>query len=71
MIFSRQWFAARFFAFNTFFVTAVVFASSFSFTTAKEPITDGEQDETMKAVDPYLIDAFYGSDSKGLTGRFG
>ena len=71
MIFSRKWFAARFFAFNTFFVTAVVFASSFSFTTAKEPITDGEQDETMKAVDPYLIDAFYGSDSKGLTGRFG
>ncbi|MEM7316791.1 MAG: alkaline phosphatase, partial [Planctomycetota bacterium] len=38
---------------------------------AKPPITEGETDPVMKEVDPYLIKAFYGDDSKGQTGRLG
>ncbi|QDV44465.1 Alkaline phosphatase D precursor [Stieleria neptunia] len=38
---------------------------------AKEPLTGGEQDPVMLDLDPYLIDALYGSDPKGQTGRFG
>lgn len=40
-------------------------------TPAKPPVTEGEQSPVMKEVDPYLIDALYGQDEKGLTGRFG
>lgn len=38
---------------------------------AKEPLTEGETDPVMKDLDPYMIDALYGSDAKGQTGRFG
>lgn len=38
---------------------------------AKEPITKGETSPLMKELDPYLIKAFYGTDTKGLTGRLG
>lgn len=38
---------------------------------AKPPLTEGEQSPVMQAVDPYLIDALYGQDDKGQTGRFG
>lgn len=38
---------------------------------AKEPITDGETDPVMLELDPYLIDALYGADAKGQTGRHG
>lgn len=38
---------------------------------AKEPITENEQDPVMLDLDPYLIDALYGQDKKGLTGRLG
>lgn len=38
---------------------------------AKEPITEGEQSPVMQDLDPYLIDALYGQDAKGQTGRFG
>lgn len=38
---------------------------------AKPPITDGEQSVVMKDLDPYLIDALYGDDAAGQTGRHG
>ncbi len=38
---------------------------------AKKPITEGETDPVMKDLDPYMIDALYGTDAKGQTGRFG
>lgn len=38
---------------------------------AKEPITEGETDPVMLDLDPYLIEALYGTDEKGLTGRHG
>ena len=38
---------------------------------AKEPITQGETDPMMKDLDPYLIEALYGNDAQGQTGRFG
>lgn len=38
---------------------------------AKEPITEGETDPVMKDLDPYLINALYGTDKKGHTGRLG
>lgn len=38
---------------------------------AKPPLTEGEQSPVMQDVDPYLIDALYGQDEKGQTGRFG
>lgn len=38
---------------------------------AKEPITEKETDPTMKALDPYLIDALYGQQRNGKTGRHG
>lgn len=37
----------------------------------KEPLTEGETSSLMRELDPYLIDALYGSDPKGLTGRLG
>lgn len=50
-------------------VTAFSVMGSLAF--SKEPITEGEKSPVMKDLDPYLIDAFYGADAKGLTGRFG
>ncbi|MCM2373850.1 alkaline phosphatase D family protein [Aporhodopirellula aestuarii] len=38
---------------------------------AKEPLTQGEQSEVMKDLDPYMIEALYGTDTRGQTGRFG
>lgn len=38
---------------------------------AKEPITEGETDPVMLDLDPYLIEALYGTDKKGHTGRYG
>lgn len=38
---------------------------------AKEPLTEGETDPVMKDLDPYMINALYGTDPKGQTGRFG
>lgn len=38
---------------------------------AKEPVTEGEQDPVMLDLDPYLINALYGTDRKGETGRLG
>ncbi len=38
---------------------------------AKEPLTEGEQSAVMKDLDPYLIEALYGNDPQGQTGRFG
>lgn len=38
---------------------------------AKTPITEGESDPVMKEIDPFMIDALYGKDEKGQTGRFG
>jgi len=38
---------------------------------AKVPITDGEKSAVMNDLDPYLIDALYGADAKGHTGRHG
>ncbi|EMI52243.1 Phosphodiesterase/alkaline phosphatase D-like protein [Rhodopirellula sallentina SM41] len=38
---------------------------------AKPPITEGETSEVMKDLDPYMIDALYGSDPQGQTGRHG
>ncbi|TWU31972.1 alkaline phosphatase D family protein [Novipirellula artificiosorum] len=38
---------------------------------AKEPLTEGEQSAIMKDLDPYLINALYGTDAQGQTGRFG
>lgn len=38
---------------------------------AKEPITEGEQAAVMLDLDPYLINALYGNDPAGQTGRFG
>jgi alkaline phosphatase D len=52
-----------------FIVVALLCLGGFSL--AKEPITEGEQDPIMKALDPYLIEALYGADKKGLTGRLG
>lgn len=51
--------------------TIISVLAAASFTTAKEPITEGEQAPVMKDLDPYLIEALYGADAKGLTGRFG
>ena len=52
---------------------AVAIAALFvgSVALAKPPLTEGEQDPVMKDLDPYMIDALYGADSKGHTGRFG
>ncbi len=38
---------------------------------SKEPITEGEKDPVMLDLDPFLIDALYGKDKAGLTGRLG
>lgn len=38
---------------------------------AKIPRTEGESDPAMKEVDPYMIDALYGKDPEGQTGRLG
>ena len=38
---------------------------------AKDPITEGETSPVMLDLDPYLIDALYGKESGGKTGRFG
>ncbi|MBJ07180.1 MAG: alkaline phosphatase [Verrucomicrobiaceae bacterium] len=38
---------------------------------AKEPVTAKETDPTMKALDPYLIDALYGQQRDGKGGRHG
>jgi len=55
---------------NRFFIVAVLLGSVVvSFT--KEPLTEGERDPVMKDVDPYLIEALYGTDKEGLTGRLG
>ena len=40
-------------------------------TLGKEPITEGEKSAVMLDLDPYMIDALYGADAKGQTGRFG
>lgn len=54
------------------YVTALAITLGFqSVTDAKEPLTTGEQSVVMQDLDPYLIDAFYGTDAKGQTGRFG
>ena len=53
-----------------FGIVAVLLAAG-SVALTKEPVTEGEADPVMKDLDPYLIEAFYGSDSKGHTGRFG
>jgi alkaline phosphatase D len=50
-------------------IAVILGAGSIAF--AKEPLTDGEQAPVMKDLDPYLIEAFYGTDAKGQTGRFG
>ncbi len=49
----------------------ILFAVCVSVAYSKEPITDGEKDPVMLDLDPYLIEAFYGGDKKGLTGRLG
>ena len=54
-------------AFAAFFIAV----AGVSVATAKEPITEGETDPVMMDLDPYLIDALYGRDAKGQTGRFG
>ena len=46
---------------------SIAFAPSF----LKVPITEGETDPVMLEIDPYMIDALYGQDEKGQTGRFG
>ena len=38
---------------------------------AKKPITEGESDPVMKEIDPFMIDALYGKDPEGQTGRLG
>jgi len=53
----------------TCLVTVILVSGYLAF--GKEPITEGETDPVMKDLDPYMIDALYGSDSKGQTGRFG
>lgn len=55
--------------FNAALVAVLLAAGSVA--PAKEPLTEGEQDPVMKELDPYLIEALYGTDAKGLTGRFG
>ncbi len=54
-------------------ITAVIAVSLMPSTNvvAKPPITDGEQSVVMKDLDPYLIDALYGHDAAGQTGRHG
>ncbi len=37
----------------------------------KVPITQGETDPVMLDIDPYMIDALYGQDPNGQSGRFG
>ncbi|QDV82084.1 alkaline phosphatase D family protein [Planctomycetes bacterium TBK1r] len=54
---------------TTFIATLLLTAGASAW--AKEPLTEGEQDPVMLDLDPYLIDALYGSDPKGQTGRFG
>lgn len=54
---------------TTTFIVIVLAMASIAF--AKEPITEGEMDPVMKDLDPYLIKALYGTDPKGLNGRFG
>lgn len=54
------------------FKLAVAVASfAFSSSILKVPITEGEKAPVMKEIDPYMIDALYGKDAKGQTGRFG
>tara|TARA_R110002096_G_scaffold102753_8_gene226911 strand:- start:3892 stop:5382 length:1491 start_codon:yes stop_codon:yes gene_type:complete len=53
------------------FIISTVILVAGGVTQAKEPLTEGEQDAIMKDLDPYLIEAFYGTDAKGLTGRLG
>jgi len=48
-----------------------IFVSTVSYAYAKEPITEGEPSVVMKDLDPYLIKALYGTDEKGMTGRYG
>ena len=52
-------------------VVAMVILLCGVFAFAKEPLTEGETDPVMKDLDPYLINALYGTDAKGQTGRFG
>ncbi len=54
--------------FTLFFATACLCEQPL---TAKEPITEHETDPMMLDLDPYLIDALYGSDKAGQTGRHG
>jgi len=54
---------------NSVIATVILAAATISL--AKEPLTEGEQDSVMKDLDPYLIEALYGTDAKGQTGRFG
>ncbi len=56
---------------DRFFLIVAVPAYAAIFSLAKEPITEGEEDPVMKDLDPYLIEALYGTDEKGLTGRLG
>lgn len=53
----------------TLFATALLVLGGLL--SGKEPITEGETDPVMKDLDPYMIDALYGADAKGQTGRFG
>ncbi len=57
---------------NPFKITiAALLLGMGSLALAKEPITEGETDPVMKDLDPYLIEALYGKDVEGQTGRFG
>ncbi len=49
--------------------TVILFVAAVS--NAKEPLTEGETAAVMKDLDPYLIEALYGTDANGQTGRFG
>ncbi len=53
------------------FLFVLMAANSMSLSSAKEPITAGETDPVMLELDPFMIDALYGQDAKGLTGRLG
>ncbi|MGB7347261.1 MAG: alkaline phosphatase D family protein [Pirellulaceae bacterium] len=52
-------------------IAASIVVLSTGTTVAKEPITEGEQSAVMLDLDPYLINALYGTDAKGQTGRLG
>ncbi len=56
-----------------FVVTLVLVFSTLTaaLSVAKPPITEGESDPVMKEIDPFMIDALYGKDPEGQTGRLG